>query len=64
MRNMLRAPQVVARQQLPEKVVAWLKSDSGRSAIHTAISEAESDIDALAQDRKVELERLNTPITL
>jgi hypothetical protein len=52
------------KEPIPQKLVDWLKSDSGRSAVETAVSSSLKTVESLNEARKVRPEQLNAPITL
>jgi hypothetical protein len=56
------APSV--RDAVPQELVDWLRSDSGRSAVETAVSNSLTTVERLNEARKVQPEQLNVPITL
>ncbi len=53
-----------ARDEIPQQLVDWLKSDSGRSAVETAVSNSLNTVESLNKAREVRPEQLNVPITL
>jgi hypothetical protein len=52
------------RNAVPQELVDWLRSDSGRSAVETAVSNSLTTVERLNEARKVQPEQLNVPITL
>jgi hypothetical protein len=52
------------RNAVPQELVDWLRSDSGRSAVETAVSNSLTTVENLNKARKVRPEQLNVPITL
>jgi hypothetical protein len=52
------------RNTVPQELVDWLRSDSGRSAVETAVSNSLTTVERLNEARKVQPEQLNVPITL
>jgi hypothetical protein len=52
------------KEPIPQELVDWLRSDSGRSAVKTAVSNSLTTVESLNEARKVRPEQLNVPITL
>lgn len=54
----------LVRDPLPDQLVKWLNSDSGRSAVINALSNYNEAFESLNEARKVKPEQLHEPITL
>lgn len=54
----------IERTPLPENLVAWLNSDSGRNAIAAALSNSDKVARDLKEAQKIQPDQLHVPITL
>jgi|AOMP01.1.fsa_nt_gi hypothetical protein len=61
MEDMARA---VDRTPLPQALVDWLKSESGRKAVETCVQKSQTELKMLHDARQVKPEHLHAPITI
>lgn len=54
----------VDRTPLPEALVDWLKSESGRKAVETCVLKSQTELKRLHDARQVKPEHLHAPITI
>ncbi|OCX75645.1 hypothetical protein A6M27_06460 [Acidithiobacillus thiooxidans] len=55
---------VVDRTPLPQALVDWLKSESGRKEVETCVLKSQTELKRLHDARQVKPEHLHAPITI